>query len=154
MLYFCGAVCCAVSLRVGTPFPLALLTLPKLSPLIFFKILGVKLLIVRICQITPLCFFKAKYYGDLSSPCKFSVPGVSGMKVCSPPLSISIASLSPADSLKGPFSSQLCLCLSYSLQCGLFSTFSCGESVLEGFGLFSGLFTVMWMLCICICGMI
>lgn len=40
-LYFIRAVCSAVSLRVGTQFPLTLLALPELS-LLVFKVLGVK----------------------------------------------------------------------------------------------------------------
>lgn len=40
-----------------------------------------------------------------------------------------------------PCSSLLCLCPSFPLPCGLFSTCSCGQSVLPVFRRFSGLFT-------------
>lgn len=38
------------------------------------------------------------------------------------------------------------VCPSYLLGCGLFSPFSCRESVLVVFGFFSGLFILMWLL--------
>ena len=52
---------------------------------------------------------------------------------------MSRTSLFPKDSCVVPVSSTLGLCLSYHLQCSLFSTFSCGESVLAVFGPVSGL---------------
>lgn len=61
--------------------------------------------------------------------CVFLVPGVLGVKICSP-LSTLAASLFPTDSPAGLFIFRLNLCPSYPIQHGLFSTFSCGESAL------------------------
>lgn len=58
----------------------------------------------------------------------------------------------PVDSCLGHFGSGLCLCPSCPLQYGLLFTPSYRESVLPGFGPFSGLFILMWVLSGCVHG--
>lgn len=59
------------------------------------------------------------------------------------PFSVLAVSLLPLVSLTGHFVSQPVLCPSCCFWCGLFSTVSCGESVLAVFRLCSELFTLM-----------
>ena len=69
---------------------------------------------------SALLAFKGKYYGDSSS----LTPGLLGVKVCFCP-SLNHW-LPPNMGSHSPFLSQMAVHLSYLLQCGLFSTFSCG----------------------------
>lgn len=93
-------------------------------------------------KLCPLVF-KGKCYGDLSSLCGFLVPGVPSVRVCFFPFSVPVASLPSVDSPEGlpTFFS-----VAYSVQLAV-------ESVLPIFGLFSGLFALMWVLSGCICGL-
>ena len=96
--------------------------------------------------------FKAKCFVDLSSQCGSSVRGVLGQD-------LSLLPLYPGHIFFLQAVLQVNLALNYIsalttlFSCGLFSTFSCGESVLPVFRLFSGLFPLMWGLSRCIHGM-
>ena len=150
MPYLSVVVCCTISLRVETQLPLPFPALSEMSPLIF-KVSDVKAqLIVRTCKIRPLWFSKTN------------------MEICLPSVgSLYLRYLYESISLPFPhlqyFSLQctvLCVHLApnhvfaffYPLQCGLFSTFSCGVFVPPVSRLFSGLFTLTWVLCSCVCG--
>lgn len=87
-------------------------------------------------MIFSLSGFKAKYYGDSSSPCGLPVPGIPGMNICISPFSGPVLSLPLAESSVGLFSSPPCLHPSNPLPCGLFSMLNYGESVLPVLKLF------------------
>lgn len=71
--------------------------------------------------------------------------GVPGMRSAPFPFSVPVVSLPSTESPECLFGSWL-LYPSYPFWCGLFSIFSCRESVLVVVGSFLGLFTLMWVL--------
>lgn len=71
-------------------------------------------------NLAPLTF-KAKYFGDSSSP-----RGLPNVWVCFSPIFMPLVSAPPTDSPVSPFSSYPYVYPSYPLSCGLFSTSSCG----------------------------
>ena len=145
MLYF---NCYAVFLRVGLRLILA-----SQSPAHRFS--KCQVLSPTNCknsQNSATLVFKAKCYRDASSQSRSPYLGDLVLRACTFPPSESSVSLPPTDSSPGTFTSWSHLHLSYPLWCGLFSIFSCGESALPIFRLFSGLFTLMWVLSSCIHG--
>ena len=97
--------------------------------------------IVRIPEVSP-SYFLSQCHGDSYSSCRSPVPEVSGVG------SGSFLSSGIPPSCRWFCRSiwlPTCLCPPYPLHCGLFSAFSCGESILLVFGSFSGLSTLMWI---------
>lgn len=151
MLYLRGTVCSAVFIRVGILFPIALWLSQSLASW-FLKFQVLNCTDYKNLQSEAPLVFKAKSYRDSFSQCGSPIPGVLVwalllflLHTCGGPPS--------HDSLVGQLGSQPCLYPSYSFQRGLSSMCSCGESVLQVFGSFSGWITLMWVLLSCICGM-
>lgn len=114
-----GSFCCAIFLRTGTQFPLALSALPWACWFLKSHVLS-----LADCKnswnLAPLVF-KVTCYANSSSLCRLP-----GMRVCFYTLSMPTTSLTPVDSSVGPFSSCPHLYLSYPFQCSLFFTFNYG----------------------------
>ena len=151
MLYLSGAVCCAVSLRVGTQFPITL-WLPQSHARWFLQFQVLSPTDCKNSQTSSPLVFKTQFHGDSSSEWGSPVPGMPGVEFASGPSLCPQHPYLPRTVLWVSFGSQPSLCPCSSFQCGFFSTFCYGDSVLPVFLLFSGLFTLIWVLFSCLCG--
>ena len=120
--FLCYLFRCKDSILLASPEP----------NLMIFKVPNVKpLLIVRTHEIPPLCQSQVLWWFAFPMEVPHSQTVLNVWVSASFPLPMPVQSLPPIDSPVGPFGSPPCLCPSYPLSYGLFSTCIYGDCVLQ-----------------------